>query len=55
MLFLVSKEITKIGLWMSINFINLFDIKSYSRKGNSKVTFEIRLIYKENRRGSRVY
>lgn len=50
MSFLVSKEITKTGLWRSINFINVFDIKSYSRKANSKVTFEKRLIYKAIKR-----
>jgi len=50
MSFLVSKEITKTGLWRSINFINVFDIKSYSRKANSRVIFEKRLIYKAIRR-----
>jgi len=46
MSFLVSKKITETGLWRSINFINVFDIKSYARKANSKVIFEKRLIYK---------
>ena len=50
MSFLVSKNITKTGLWKSINFINVFDIKSYSRKLNSKVIFEKRMMYEAIKR-----
>jgi len=50
MSFLVAKEITKTDLWRSINFINVFDIKSYSRKANSKVIFEKRVMYKAIKR-----
>ena len=50
MSFLISKKITKTGLWKSINFINVFDIMSYSSKANSKVTFKKRLMYEAIRR-----
>ena len=46
MSFLISKEITDTNVWKSINFINIFDIKRYSRKVNSKLIFEKNLIYK---------
>ena len=50
MSFLISKKITKTGLWKSINFINVFDIMSYSSKANSKLIFEKRLMYEAIRR-----
>lgn len=46
MSFLISKNITSTDLWKSINFINVFDVKSYAKKANAIVTFEKKLIYK---------
>lgn len=46
MSFLISKKITETNLWKSINFINTFDVISYSKKTNANVTFEKELMYK---------
>lgn len=43
---LISTKITNTDLWESINFINVFDIKSYAKKANAIVKFEKELMYK---------
>ena len=43
--FLISKNITQTDLWKSLNFINTFNIISYAKRANAKVTFEKELLY----------
>jgi len=50
MSFLISKKITETGLWKSLNFINTFDIVSYSKKHKVDVVFEKELMYKTIKR-----
>lgn len=43
---IVSEEITSTNLWKSLNFINIFDVKSYAREAGAIVKFEKQLMFK---------
>ena len=46
MSFLIPKRITDTNLWKSLNFINIFDVISYSKEAKATVAFEKELLYK---------
>jgi len=46
MSFIIPGHITSTDLWKSLNFINIFDVKSYAKKAHATVKFEKQLLYK---------
>lgn len=46
MSFMINRNITNTNLWKSLNFINSFDVKSYSKGAHATVVFDQELIYK---------